>query len=84
LKPEGTEPRAQAQWHFREVSRERVKKMTGSKKKLRAAKLTPITVANGNPATTNPESESAQKSARSAMPESASSTPANAQRNLEE
>ena len=46
LKPEGSEPSAQAQWHFREVSRERVKKMTGSKKKLRADKLIPITVAS--------------------------------------
>src|SRR5881296_2738895 len=44
LKPEGSEPRAQAQWHFREVSRERTKKLTGSKKKLRADKLIPITV----------------------------------------
>src|SRR5438094_4335567 len=34
LKPEGSEPRAQAQWHFREVSRERAKKRSGSKKKL--------------------------------------------------
>src|SRR5436853_2493631 len=51
LKPEGSEPRAQAQWHFREVSRERVKKMTGSKKKLRAAdKLIPITVVSDKPA----------------------------------
>src|SRR5216117_2983486 len=77
LKPEGPEPRAQAQWHFREVSRERTKKMTASKKKFRAAKLTPITVANENPVTTNPETESAQKSARTAIPESASSTSAN-------
>src|SRR5438128_2040491 len=46
LKPEGSEPSAQAQWHFREVSRERAKKMTGSKKKLRADKLIPITVAS--------------------------------------
>ena len=46
LKPEASEPRAQAQWHFREVSRERTKKMTGSKKKLRADKLIPITVAS--------------------------------------
>jgi polyphosphate kinase len=45
LKPEGKEPRAQAQWHFREVSRERMKKMSGSKKKLRADKLIPITEA---------------------------------------
>src|SRR5205809_1489493 len=77
LKPEGSEPRAQAQWHFREVSRERAKKMSGSKKKLRAAKLTPITVATENPVTTNPETESAQKSERSAMPESASTTSVN-------
>src|SRR5437763_221983 len=77
LKPEGSEPRAQAQWHFREVSRERAKKMSGSKKKLRAAKLTPITVASENLVTTNPETESAQKSARTAIPESASSTSAN-------
>jgi hypothetical protein len=50
LKPEGSEPRAQAQWHFREVSRERAKKMTGAKKKLRADKLIPITVASSKPA----------------------------------
>src|SRR5256885_1984923 len=66
LKPEGTEPRAQAQWHFREVSRERVKKMSGSKKKLRAAKLTPITVATDPSVTTNPETDSGEKSAPSA------------------
>src|SRR6058998_525124 len=46
LKPEGKEPRAQAQWHFREVSRERTKKMSGPKKKLRADKLIPITDAD--------------------------------------
>ncbi len=46
LKPVGKEPRAQAQWHFREVSRERTKKMSGSKKKLRADKLIPITDAD--------------------------------------
>jgi polyphosphate kinase len=46
LKPEGSEPSAQAQWHFREVSRERTKKMTGSKKKSRADKLIPIMVAS--------------------------------------
>jgi polyphosphate kinase len=62
LKPEGTEQRAQAQWHFREVSRERVKKMTGSKKKLRADKLTPITIATDSSVTTNPETESGQGS----------------------
>jgi polyphosphate kinase len=49
LKPEGAEPRAQAQWHFREVSRERAKKMTKPKKKLRADKLIPISVANAKP-----------------------------------
>jgi hypothetical protein len=46
--------------------------MSGSKKKLRAAKLTPITVATDSPVTPNPEAESAQKSGRSAMPESGS------------
>src|SRR5216117_3101466 len=66
LKPEGTEPRAQAQWHFREVSRERVKKMSGSKKKLRAAKLTPITVATDPSISTSPETDSGEKSAPSA------------------
>jgi polyphosphate kinase len=45
LRPEGPEPRSQAQWHFREISRERVKKLSGSKKKVRADKLVPITVA---------------------------------------
>src|SRR6266571_2612554 len=44
LKPEGSEPRAQAQWHFREVSRERTKKLGGSTKKARADRLIPITV----------------------------------------
>jgi len=58
LKPEGGEPRAQAQWHFREVSRERMKKMIGSKKKLRADKLIPITDADAKsvPATTPKQS----------------------------
>jgi polyphosphate kinase len=45
LKPEGPEPREQAQWHFRERSRERIKKVSGSAKKPRADKLIPITVA---------------------------------------
>src|SRR5467141_2335599 len=67
LKPEGSEPRAQAQWHFREVSRERAKKMGGSKKKLRAAKLTPLTVATDSSVTTNPETDSGEKPA-SALP----------------
>src|SRR5436190_591014 len=44
LKPEGAEPHRQAQWQFREVSRERTKKLTGSKKKPRADKLIPISV----------------------------------------
>jgi len=43
LKPEGPEPRAQAQWHFRERSRERTKKL-GRKKTPPADKLIPITV----------------------------------------
>src|SRR6202040_774372 len=44
LKPEGPEPRSQAQWHFREVTRERAKKL-GRKKTPPADKLIPITVA---------------------------------------
>jgi polyphosphate kinase len=44
LKPEGPEPRRQAQWQFREVSRERTKKLSGSRKKSRADKLIPIAV----------------------------------------
>ncbi|PYK31694.1 MAG: polyphosphate kinase 1 [Verrucomicrobia bacterium] len=44
LKPEGTEERSQAQWHFREVTRERAKKQ-GRPKPQRAGKLIPITVA---------------------------------------
>jgi hypothetical protein len=44
LKPDGAEPHRQAQWQFREVSRERTKKLTGSKKKPRADKLIPISV----------------------------------------
>src|SRR5712691_3498870 len=44
LKPEGPEPRAQAQWHFRERSRERTQKL-GRKKTPPADKLIPITVA---------------------------------------
>src|SRR3989441_5023780 len=43
LKPEGPEPRSQAQWHFREVTRERAKKL-GRKKTPPADKLIPITV----------------------------------------
>src|SRR5881296_2034287 len=44
LQPEGPEPSRQAQWQFREVSRERMKKLTGSKKQKRADKLIPISV----------------------------------------
>src|SRR6202162_574831 len=43
LKPEGTEARVQAQWHFRERSRERAKKL-GRKKTPPVDKLIPITV----------------------------------------
>ena len=49
LKPEGPEPRRQAQWQFREVSRERIKKSDGSRKRLRVDKLIPIAVANPKP-----------------------------------
>jgi polyphosphate kinase len=57
LKPEGPEPSRQAQWQFREVSRERTKKLSGSKKKARADKLIPISVVHENPAggATRPE-----------------------------
>jgi polyphosphate kinase len=58
LKPEGAEPHRQAQWQFREVSRERTKKLTGSKKKARADKLIPISVVHpdlGAAATTSEE-----------------------------
>jgi polyphosphate kinase len=48
LKPEGKEPRAQAQWHFRERARERAKKL-GRKKISPADKLIPITVAPKQP-----------------------------------
>jgi polyphosphate kinase len=44
LKPEGKEPRSQAQWHFRERSRARAKKLTPSKKRA-GDKLRPLTVA---------------------------------------
>jgi len=76
LKPEGTEPRAQAQWHFREVSRERAKKMTGSKKKLRADRLVPITVVTDPPIIMNPETDSGEKSASSVKTTPASPAPA--------
>jgi polyphosphate kinase len=57
LQPEGPEPRRQAQWQFREVSRERTKKLTGSKKKARADKLIPISVVHQESAAAAPTSE---------------------------
>ena len=45
LRPEGPEERSQAQWHFREVSRERAKKQGRKKTPPPADKLIPITVA---------------------------------------
>jgi polyphosphate kinase len=42
LKPEGKEPRAQAQWHFRERSREQTKKQARAKKNPEM-RLVPIT-----------------------------------------
>jgi polyphosphate kinase len=47
LKPEGPEPRVQAQWQFREVSRERAKR-TG-RKKVQSDKLIPIVTASPQP-----------------------------------
>jgi hypothetical protein len=47
--------------------------MSGSKKKLRADKLTPITVATDNPAAANPEADSSSKSASSVQKPSRSS-----------
>src|SRR3954468_8626398 len=44
LKPEGQEPRAQAQWHFRERSRQQSKKQSQAKKQP-GIRLTPITEA---------------------------------------
>src|SRR5215470_3021970 len=57
LKPEGAEPRRQAQWQFREVSRERMKKLSGSTKKARADRLVPIAVVHESRATGAPKSE---------------------------
>src|SRR5438067_3110388 len=57
LKPEGPEPRRQAQWQFREVSRERTKKLTGSKKKSRADKLVPISIVHPDSAAAATTSE---------------------------
>jgi polyphosphate kinase len=45
LKPEGSEERSQAQWHFREKSRERAKKLGRKKTPTPADKLVPMTVA---------------------------------------
>jgi polyphosphate kinase len=44
LKPEGQEERSQAQWHFREVTRERAKKQRSRAKPAPADKLIPITI----------------------------------------
>jgi len=49
LKPEGKEPRAQAQWHFRERSRAQTKKQARPKKEP-AAKLIPLPLAKTKPA----------------------------------
>ncbi|PYJ62073.1 MAG: polyphosphate kinase 1 [Verrucomicrobia bacterium] len=57
LKPEGPEPSRQAQWQFREVSRERTKKLSGSKKKPRADKLVPISVVHEDSAAAAGRSE---------------------------
>jgi polyphosphate kinase len=48
LKPEGTEPRAQAQWHFRQRSREQTKKLSRAKKRS-DIRLIPITEAKVKP-----------------------------------
>src|SRR5213080_176220 len=57
LRPEGEEPRRQAQWQFREVSRERTKKLGGSTKKARADRLVPIAVVKESGATGATKSE---------------------------
>jgi polyphosphate kinase len=57
LKPEGPEPSRQAQWQFREVSRERMKKLTGSKKQKPADKLIPISVVHKDAAAPSTASE---------------------------
>src|SRR5213083_1245607 len=57
LQPEGPEPSRQAQWQFREVSRERMKKLTGSKKQKRADKLIPISVVHKDEAAAATTSE---------------------------
>jgi len=57
LTPEAAEPRHQAQWQFREVSRERTKKLGGSTKKARADRLVPIAVVKESGATGATKSE---------------------------
>src|SRR6267154_922029 len=57
LKPEGEEPRRQEQWQLREVSRERIKKVSGSTKKARADRLVPIAVVHESRAAGAPKSE---------------------------
>src|SRR5437667_261321 len=57
LQPEGPEPSRQAQLQFREVRRERTKKLTGSKKKARADTILPISVVHQDPATPATASE---------------------------
>src|SRR5882762_2100926 len=57
LGPEGEEPRQQAQWQFREVSRERMKKLGSSTKKTRADRLVPIAVVKESGATGPTKSE---------------------------
>jgi polyphosphate kinase len=57
LTPEGAEARRQAQWQFREVSRERTKKLGGSTKKARADRLVPIAVVKESGATGATKSE---------------------------
>jgi polyphosphate kinase len=57
LRPEGAEPRRQAQWQFREVSRERMKKLGGSTKKARADRLVPIAIVQESGAPTPTKSE---------------------------
>src|SRR5439155_8049783 len=54
---QGAEPRRQAQWQFREVSRERTKKLGGSTKTARADRLVPIAVVKESGATGAMKSE---------------------------
>src|SRR6266446_1782146 len=61
LTPEAAEPRHQAQWQFREVSRERTKKLGGSTKKARADRLVPIAVVKESGATGATKSERSEE-----------------------